>query len=232
MIMISKLFSAAKLSLVVSIIVLGLASGITKIQAQSTVFSAEELSQYDGKDGHPAYFAYEGKVYDVSESTLWKMGEHFGVHAGEDLTGQLGNAPHGTEVFASFPVVGTYQNETSETNEAVASVAPTAQETMPTSVSSKKWYEGRIRLMNISILGWSGILLGVFFILTFGTCFAMPWAKLPLPWKGSKLGPDPLDSAPKHMTWSSIHKHFVWWTVIFGVIHGVLGLLQMFGLYL
>ncbi|MDQ5951831.1 MAG: hypothetical protein QG639_1112, partial [Patescibacteria group bacterium] len=71
-------------------------------------FSAEELAQYDGKEGRKAYAAYEGKVYDFSASDKWKDGEHYGLSAGKDLTGQLGEAPHGGEVVEGFPVVGTF----------------------------------------------------------------------------------------------------------------------------
>jgi predicted heme/steroid binding protein len=34
-------------------------------------FTLEELKQYDGRDGRPAYIAYKGKVYDVTDSFLW-----------------------------------------------------------------------------------------------------------------------------------------------------------------
>lgn len=71
-------------------------------------FTAEELLQYDGKEGRKAYFGYEGKVYDVTGSTLWKEGEHYGLFAGHDLTGKLGDAPHGAEVLSGFPVMGTF----------------------------------------------------------------------------------------------------------------------------
>ncbi len=33
-------------------------------------FTREELKKYDGKNGRPAYIAYKGKVYDVSDSHL------------------------------------------------------------------------------------------------------------------------------------------------------------------
>lgn len=52
------------------------------------VFTLSELAQYDGKNGRDAYIAYEGVVYDVSAYFI--QGEHHqGVHAGEDLTGQI-----------------------------------------------------------------------------------------------------------------------------------------------
>ncbi|HIC08965.1 MAG TPA: cytochrome B5 [Aquificales bacterium] len=70
-------------------------------------FTREELKKYDGKNGRPAYIAYKGKVYDVSDSHLWHNGEHWGEHsAGQDLTEDLKFAPHGEEVLDRFPIVG------------------------------------------------------------------------------------------------------------------------------
>jgi predicted heme/steroid binding protein len=71
-------------------------------------FSKEELAQYNGKNGAPAYIVYKGKVYDVSTSFIWKIGRHQVVHnAGEDLTGGFEQAPHGVEMLERFPVIGT-----------------------------------------------------------------------------------------------------------------------------
>jgi predicted heme/steroid binding protein len=71
------------------------------------VFTKEEVAEYDGKNGNPAYVVYEGKVYDVSSSFLWKDGNHQVLHsAGVDLTKALEQAPHGGDVLEKFPVVG------------------------------------------------------------------------------------------------------------------------------
>lgn len=70
-------------------------------------FTEEELAQYDGNGGTPAYIAYKGNVYDVSSSFLWKGGVHQVYHsAGRDLTEAVEEAPHGGAVLERFPVVG------------------------------------------------------------------------------------------------------------------------------
>jgi predicted heme/steroid binding protein len=72
----------------------------------------KELAQYNGKDGAPAFIAYEGKVYDVSRSFLWQNGQHQVLHtAGVDLTADLDQAPHGADLLEGFPVVGVLEQE-------------------------------------------------------------------------------------------------------------------------
>lgn len=67
----------------------------------------QELAENNGKNGKPAYFAYKGKVYDVSESSFWIDGDHLGMHeAGRDLTEELEMAPHREENFARVKFVG------------------------------------------------------------------------------------------------------------------------------
>jgi len=69
-------------------------------------FTIEELKQFDGKDGRPAYVAVKGKVYDVTQSSLWDSGSHFEHLAGMDLTEMFKDAPHGEEVLERVPVIG------------------------------------------------------------------------------------------------------------------------------
>lgn len=67
----------------------------------------EELSQYNGKDGNPAYIAVDGTIYDVTEVTYWKDGEHNGFTAGKDLTEEIKTiSPHGVSKLKGLPVVG------------------------------------------------------------------------------------------------------------------------------
>jgi predicted heme/steroid binding protein len=199
---------------------------VTKSLAQTQVFTPETLAQFDGLAGRKAYFAYEGKVYDVTESALWKEGQHYGLKAGVDLTGKLDGAPHGTEVFSRVPLMGTYQGAVAPPS---ATPVPQATPAPATPTTQRAWYEAPIRIAGLSILSWSGIILAVLFVLNFATCFSMPWSQNPLPWKGGRPGPDPLDVAPDHMRFTTIHKYFAWATVVTGIIHGVLGLLQLLG---
>jgi predicted heme/steroid binding protein/uncharacterized membrane protein len=71
---------------------------------------SEELSKCNGKDGSPVYIAHRGKVYDVSESKLWKTGLHMKRHAaGKDLTTDIQAAPHGPEVLERYSQVGVLE---------------------------------------------------------------------------------------------------------------------------
>jgi predicted heme/steroid binding protein/uncharacterized membrane protein len=69
--------------------------------------SLEELAGNDGKEGRPVYIAYEGRIYDVTLSKLWKTGSHMKRHpSGKDLSVDLSAAPHGPEVLERYPQVG------------------------------------------------------------------------------------------------------------------------------
>jgi predicted heme/steroid binding protein len=70
-------------------------------------FNREELGKYNGENGTPVYIAYRGKVYDVSNSFLWRNGNHQVLHkAGEDMTDALDEAPHEADLLERFPVIG------------------------------------------------------------------------------------------------------------------------------
>lgn len=70
-------------------------------------FTLDDLKQFDGREGRPAYVAYDGAVYDVTDSPMWPDGDHEGMHeAGLDLTEAHDDAPHDVHVV-DFPKVGT-----------------------------------------------------------------------------------------------------------------------------
>jgi predicted heme/steroid binding protein len=85
---------------------------VLKRRNKVKVFTKEELKQYDGsQQGKPIYFAYKGKVYDITASPLFLDGLHFEHYAGMDLTDYMADAPHKDEVLEKLRVVGNYKEE-------------------------------------------------------------------------------------------------------------------------
>ncbi len=67
----------------------------------------ETLASYDGEEGTRAIVAVGSKLYDVTNSQLWRDGVHMKRHqAGHDLTEALKDAPHGEELLDRVPMVG------------------------------------------------------------------------------------------------------------------------------
>lgn len=82
-------------------------------------YDLEELTQFDGKDGKPVYIVHDGKIYDVTESKLWKGGLHMRRHhAGGDLTTDILAAPHGVEMLERYPQVGVIRPQAGPSREA------------------------------------------------------------------------------------------------------------------
>lgn len=76
------------------------------------IFTKEALKKYNGKHGMPAYTAYNGFVYDVSQSYHWRDGKHWVLHeAGTELTAEMAEAPHFDDVLKKFEIVGRYVKE-------------------------------------------------------------------------------------------------------------------------
>lgn len=69
-------------------------------------FTRSQLALRNGQDRDEIWCAYEGLIYDVSASRLWRNGHHYEHWAGQDLTNELISAPHTDGVFNRFPVVG------------------------------------------------------------------------------------------------------------------------------
>ncbi|HET6419146.1 MAG TPA: CopD family protein [Geobacteraceae bacterium] len=78
---------------------------VAQVVTGKETLSPDELSQFDGKGGRPAYFSYGDRVFDATASRLWKNGVHMGRHqAGTDLTEDLKLAPHGDDKITAMPV--------------------------------------------------------------------------------------------------------------------------------
>lgn len=70
-------------------------------------FTLTELAKYDGQNGHKAYVAVDGVVYDMTLLGSWKNGQHHGVSAGTDLTAVFSKSPHAKSILKLAKVVGT-----------------------------------------------------------------------------------------------------------------------------
>ena len=70
-------------------------------------YSRQQLALRNGQDREEVWVAYEGRIYDVSKSRLWRNGKHYEHWAGQDLTDELNEkAPHTRKVFEKFQQVG------------------------------------------------------------------------------------------------------------------------------
>ena len=69
-------------------------------------YTKNQLALRNGQDMPEVWCAFQGKIYDVSKSKLWREGKHYEHWAGQDLTDELVDAPHTQQVFDKFEVVG------------------------------------------------------------------------------------------------------------------------------
>ncbi len=74
--------------------------------AGARVFTPAELSRYNGKEGHPAYVAANGMVYDVTNTAAWAGATHFGLTAGRDVTNEFAACHAGQQILGKLKVVG------------------------------------------------------------------------------------------------------------------------------
>lgn len=72
-------------------------------------YTHKQLSLRNGQDKPEIWVAYQGRIYDVSDSRLWRNGMHYEHWAGQDLTDELSDAPHTEKVFEKFSVIGELQ---------------------------------------------------------------------------------------------------------------------------
>ncbi|EOZ92118.1 hypothetical protein A33Q_4211 [Indibacter alkaliphilus LW1] len=70
------------------------------------MYTKQQLALRNGQDKPEIWVAYQGKIYDVSSSRLWKNGKHYEHWAGQDLSDELQDAPHTSKVFNKFQVIG------------------------------------------------------------------------------------------------------------------------------
>ena len=76
-------------------------------QPNQRIFTIDELANYDGKDGKPAYVAVEGTVYDVTNNRTWAAATHFGLVSGKNHTQEFATCHAGQQsILQTLPVVG------------------------------------------------------------------------------------------------------------------------------
>lgn len=69
-------------------------------------YTRSQLALRNGCDRDEIWCAFQGVIYDVSKSRLWRSGKHYEHWAGQDLTDELVDAPHSEQVFTRFTAVG------------------------------------------------------------------------------------------------------------------------------
>ncbi len=76
------------------------------MNAELPVYSRAQLALRNGQDRPEIWIAYRGLIYDVTTSKLWRNGKHYEHWAGQDLTDELPDSPHGEQVFGRYGVIG------------------------------------------------------------------------------------------------------------------------------
>ncbi len=78
------------------------------------IISKNELHKQNGEKGARKWVAFNGVVYDVTNCPKWKLDLHEQLHfPGQDLSGELEEAPHQEEVFTRpcIKIIGIFKDE-------------------------------------------------------------------------------------------------------------------------
>lgn len=70
------------------------------------IYTKSQLALRNGQDRPEIWVAFDGKIFDMTRSKLWKNGKHYEHWAGQDLTEELSDAPHSANVFEKFKPIG------------------------------------------------------------------------------------------------------------------------------
>ena len=73
---------------------------------QLPLITTSQLALRNGQDKPEVWVAFQGLVYEVTASRLWRSGKHYEHWAGQDLTEELKDAPHNEKVFDKFKIIG------------------------------------------------------------------------------------------------------------------------------
>ena len=69
-------------------------------------YTRSQLALRNGQDRPEIWVSFQGLIYDMTQSKLWKNGKHYEHWAGQDLTDELADAPHSEKVFEKFNPIG------------------------------------------------------------------------------------------------------------------------------
>ena len=74
-------------------------------------YTLHQLALRNGRDREEVWIAVEGLIYDVTESRLWREGQHYEHWAGQEMDEELEEAPHTRRVLEKFKVVGSVRGK-------------------------------------------------------------------------------------------------------------------------
>lgn len=74
-------------------------------------YSKVQLALRNGQDKKEIWCSYNGNIYELTHSRMWKNGLHYEHWAGQDLTDELKDAPHSEDVFAKFKIIGILEDK-------------------------------------------------------------------------------------------------------------------------
>jgi len=80
------------------------------MEDQLPKYTLDDLSKRNGKLMSTVWIAYQGKIYDVTSSELFRNGKHYEHESGRDLTAEMADAPHWDDVMQNFEVVGILES--------------------------------------------------------------------------------------------------------------------------
>jgi predicted heme/steroid binding protein len=76
------------------------------LNTELPIITRSQLALRNGQDKLEIWVAFQGNVYEVTASRLWRNGKHYEHWAGQDLTDELKDAPHTDKVFDKFKIIG------------------------------------------------------------------------------------------------------------------------------
>ncbi|HEX5942109.1 MAG TPA: hypothetical protein VFY66_07515, partial [Anaerolineales bacterium] len=89
---------------------------IPRMDIPDRIVTQMELKRSTGERGTRKFIAYQEIVYDVTDCPKWRTDLHEQLHfPGQDLTGELPEAPHKEEVFSRpcVKIIGRLESKVS-----------------------------------------------------------------------------------------------------------------------